>query len=85
MALQGRCKLIERSSGKENDVESHEILTPSQLAGRLQLPVSWIYRHVERGCSNPLPCLRCGHYLRFSWPDVEAWLRDKQSAEQQSC
>lgn len=56
-----------------------DILTPKQLAERLQVPVSWIYKHTDRsrGIANRLPVLRCDGYLRFSWPDVVAWMRSK--------
>jgi len=55
-----------------------DILTPEQLAARLQVGVNWVYEKCRaRGThgGKPLPVLRCGRYLRFSWPDVCAWLR----------
>jgi hypothetical protein len=54
-----------------------DILTPQELSERLKLPVSWIYEKCRTGGGhgNPLPVLRCGRYLRFSWPDVVAWMR----------
>ena len=63
-------------------LEPADILTPEQLAERLQVGVHWVYEKSRaRGTrgSNPLPVLRCGRYLRFSSPDVCAWLR--KSAE----
>jgi hypothetical protein len=54
-------------------IEPADILTPEQLAERLQVAVSWIYKHTDR-----LPVLRCGRYLRFSWPDVCAWMRERK-------
>jgi hypothetical protein len=59
-----------------------DILTPEQLAERLQVKVGWVYEKSRAGGqhgSNPLPVLRCGRYLRFSWPDVCAWLRSNDS------
>ncbi len=47
------------------------ILTPAQLAERLQVPVSWIYKHI-----HSLPVLRCGKYLRFDWQSVVEHLRN---------
>jgi len=44
---------------------SEIILTPAQLAERLQVPVSWVYKHVKS-----LPVMRCGMYLRFDWESV---------------
>jgi hypothetical protein len=63
---------------KENAMKSEDILTPEQLAERLQVTVNWVYeKSRSRGehTSKPLPVLRCGRYLRFYWPDVCAWLR----------
>lgn len=59
----------------EAQAASTEILTPSELAERLKLPVSWIYEHTRSTCSNPIPVLRCGRYLRFDWADIIGWLR----------
>ena len=54
-----------------------DILTPKQLAKCLQVPVSWVYKQSARPGPDSLPVLRCGMYLRFSWPDVCEWLRSK--------
>jgi hypothetical protein len=62
----------------ESTLNPQDILTPEQLADRLQVGVSWVYeksRGRGRNGSKPLPVLRCGRYLRFSWPDVCDWLR----------
>jgi hypothetical protein len=62
--------------GPTTRLEASDILTPKQLAERLQVPVSWIYKHSD-GASRQrtLPVLRCDGFLRFYWPDVCAWLR----------
>jgi hypothetical protein len=60
-----------------NRIEPGDILTPEQLSARLQVPVSWVYKH----SNNSLPVLRCGRYLRFSWPDVCAWLRSEKKTD----
>jgi predicted DNA-binding transcriptional regulator AlpA len=62
-----------------HSMEAEDILTPEQLAKRLQVGVSWVYEKSRpRGSHdrNPLPVLRCGRYLRFYWPDVCQWLRN---------
>lgn len=59
-------------------LKPEDILTPQQLAERLQVGVSWVYeksRQRGRYQAKPLPCLRMGRYLRFSWTDVCEWLR----------
>ena len=60
-----------------------EILTPQQLAERLQVKPSWVYEQTRNrsGMRNPdpLPHIKMGLYLRFDWRDVLAWLeRQKQ-------
>lgn len=64
-----------------NRLEAEDILTPEQLAQRLQVGVNWVYEKSRaRGKhGNPLPVLRCGRYLRFSWPDVCEWLRSNSN------
>lgn len=56
-------------------LEPSDILTPKQLAKRLQVPVSWVYKHTDNSRKSKLPVLRCDGFLRFSWPDVCEWLR----------
>lgn len=47
------------------DLGRGEILTVSELAERLRVRPSWIYRHAEL-----LGAYRLGKYLRFSWNRV---------------
>lgn len=61
-------------------IDPGDILTPKQLAKRLQVPVSWVYKHTDNSRNNRLPVLRCDGFLRFSWPDVCVWLRSNNSA-----
>jgi len=63
-----------------------EILTPQQLADRLQVKPSWVYEQTRSrsGVRNadPLPHIKMGLYLRFDWRDVLGWLeRQKQRRE----
>lgn len=67
-------------------MESGDILTPNQLAERLQVGVNWVYeksRSRGKHSGEPLPVLRCGQYLRFYWPDVCAWLRGGKARQAQ--
>jgi hypothetical protein len=54
------------------------LLTPHELAARLNLPVTWIREKTRSRARqrdpDPLPVVRLGKYVRFSWPAVEAWL-----------
>ena len=58
-------------------LEPGDILTPQELAKRLKVPLSWVYKKSAPHAPDSLPVLRCGMYLRFSWPDVCAWLHSK--------
>lgn len=68
------------------------VLTPQQVAERLQVPTSWVYENTRRRAgvrySDPLPHLKIGHYLRFRWSDVEEWIerqtRNAQPAHQRA-
>ena len=60
-----------------------EILTPEQVAERLQVNVSWVYeqtrkRNTIRGNTDTLPYRKMGKYLRFCWREIVAWL-DRQN------
>lgn len=59
-------------------IHPEDILTPDELAERLKVTIGWVYEKSRaRGKHGgpPLPCLRMGRYLRFSWPDVCEWLQ----------
>jgi hypothetical protein len=75
MAASVKLGIVQASQA--NRLEPGDILTPKQLAERLQVPISWVYKHTDnsRSNGNRLPVLRCDGFLRFSWPDVCAWLR----------
>jgi predicted DNA-binding transcriptional regulator AlpA len=64
-------------------VVSMEILTPQQLAERLQVKPSWIYEQTRNrsGVRNPdpLPHIKMGLYLRFDWRDVLEWLERQKN------
>jgi excisionase family DNA binding protein len=47
------------------------LLDASEVAKRLNLPVTWVREAARRG---ELPSLKLGHYRRFRSEDVEAWL-----------
>jgi excisionase family DNA binding protein len=49
------------------------LLNAAEVAERLAVPRSWV---LESARSGAIPHLRLGRYLRFSWPDVEAWLAE---------
>jgi predicted DNA-binding transcriptional regulator AlpA len=64
-----------------------EILTPQQLADRLQVRPSWVYEQTRNrsGLRNPdpLPHIKMGLYLRFDWRDVLSWLERQKAKRSQ--
>lgn len=60
-----------------------DILTPEELAGRLKVSRSWVFEQTRNRAkvrnSNPLPCIRLGKYLRFSWEQVSRWVLENNS------
>jgi len=55
-----------------------DLLTPDELALRLKVSTSWVFEQTRRRAKirnkAPLPCIRLGKYLRFSWPQVCEWM-----------
>jgi predicted DNA-binding transcriptional regulator AlpA len=64
-------------------LEPGDILTPEQLAERLQVSTSWVFEQTRQRAKvrndNPLPCIRLGKYLRFSWAQVCEWMAQNNS------
>ncbi len=60
-------------------VESGALLTPGELAERLAVPQTWVREKTRERArvrdKDPLPVVRLGKYVRFSWPAVEAWIQ----------
>jgi predicted DNA-binding transcriptional regulator AlpA len=59
-------------------IDPSDLLTPDQLAARLQVSKSWIFEQSRARAkarnTHPLPVIRMGKYLRFSWRAVSEWL-----------
>jgi hypothetical protein len=55
--------------------EQFEFIDTGQLAERWKLPESWIREQVRRRCTDPLPHVRFGKYVRFRWgsPELTCW------------
>ena len=57
-----------------------DILTPEQLAERLQVSKTWVFEQTRQRAKvrnkHPLPCIRLGKYLRFSWLEVCRWMNE---------
>jgi hypothetical protein len=62
--------------------EQGDLLTPAELAERLKVPASWVFEQTRERARirsrSPLPCIRLGKYIRFSWTAVCEWMaRDR--------
>ena len=61
-------------------LDPQDILTPQQLADRLQVSKSWVFEQTRNRAKvrnkNPLPCIRLGKYIRFSWVQVCEWMAE---------
>jgi hypothetical protein len=66
--------------GNQSRLEPTDILTPQELADRLKVAKSWVFEQTRQRSKvrnkKPLPCIRLGKYLRFSWIQVSEWLID---------
>ncbi len=55
-----------------------DLLTPAELAERLKVSPSWVFEQTRERARirnrNPLPCIRLGKYIRFSWTAVCEWM-----------
>jgi excisionase family DNA binding protein len=55
-------------------MQADELMTVSEVAALLKVPVSWVYEHTRRRGNECIPHVKLGKYLRFSAADVKAWL-----------
>jgi excisionase family DNA binding protein len=51
-----------------------ELLTVSDIASTLKVPVSWVYERTRRSGEQQIPHFKLGKYLRFRWSAVRDWL-----------
>lgn len=57
-------------------MNSNELITVKELAKRLNVPVSWIYRRTRLG-QEAIPHVKIGKYVRFSWDEVMRFLKNE--------
>ncbi len=55
--------------------QGHEVVDSRELARRWRVPKSWVEEQTRRRCSDPIPHIRLGKYVRFEWgsPELERW------------
>lgn len=51
-----------------------ELITAKELAKRLNVQVSWIYRRTRLG-QEAIPHVKMGKYVRFDWEEVLDFLK----------
>lgn len=70
---------ISQANNRQKTSVEATLLTPSQVAGRLQVSVAWVRDHSTR--KHPrLPVVRIGGLLRYDPADIDQWIA-KQRAE----
>jgi excisionase family DNA binding protein len=56
-------------------IQEDELMTVSEIAAFLKVPVSWVYERTRRRGIECLPHVKLGKYLRFSMPEIKEWLQ----------
>jgi predicted DNA-binding transcriptional regulator AlpA len=78
--MKSKQNLFSESGTSPTALDPQQILTLEEVAARLKVSPRWCYEKTRRRCSNPLPCIRIGRYIRFDWIRVSAWLRQQERA-----
>jgi len=60
---------------QDREVED-ELLTVSEIAAALKVPISWVYERARRSGADRIPHFKLGKYLRFRWSTVREWLEN---------
>lgn len=56
-----------------------ELMTASEVAAFLKVPVSWVYDRTRRQGIDRLPHVKLRKYLRFSISEVQEWLQEQHT------
>lgn len=51
-----------------------QLLTVSEIASALKVPISWVYERTRRDGAEQIPHFKLGKYLRFRRSAVWEWL-----------
>jgi excisionase family DNA binding protein len=54
--------------------QSAQLLTVSEIAQTLKVPISWVYERTRRRGYEKIPHFKLGKYLRFEVTAVSQWL-----------
>lgn len=62
--------------------EKMDLLTLEEMATRLRVNQSWLYRQTMRHGPGSIPRLKVGKYLRFNEAAVMAWIKGRQDEKE---
>ena len=57
------------------DISTENLLTVSEVAGLLNVPVSWVYEKTRSRGLQRIPHLKLGKYVRFQVSEVRNWMQ----------
>src|SRR5438477_8617955 len=57
------------------EIFNDDLLTVTEVAQLLKVPVSWVYERTRRRGFDRIPHFKLGKYLRFSEREVADWLQ----------
>jgi excisionase family DNA binding protein len=60
----------------------NELLTVTETAALLRVPVSWVYGRLRTRSTDRIPAYRLGKYWRFRGEEVLAWVKRHTSGWQ---
>jgi excisionase family DNA binding protein len=66
------------ATGGDARYDDH-LLTVSEVAELLQVPVSWVYGRTRKRAPDRIPGYRLGKYWRFNERDVLAWVERQRA------
>lgn len=61
-------------------MKTDDLITVKELAGKLNVPASWIYQRTRLG-TKAIPHVRIGKYVRFDLAEVLEFFRKRELEE----
>jgi len=62
-------------------MNENELLTPSEMAMKLKVNKSWLYRKTMETGAGAIPRLKMGKYLRFDPDKVFQWIENQNAVQ----
>ena len=59
-------------------MDTEKLFTVSEIAGMLNVPVSWVYDHTRARGLQRIPHVKLGKYIRFDVNAVRTWVTNFQ-------